>query len=125
MHPLLQLIATKPQLLFDHVEAYGDLVSSEARYISTMWKRRILLTAIALCGLGVGAVLAGVALMLWAVIPAAQIQAPWALVAAPLLPLALALGCIIYARNHNQDSAFDTIREQVNADLAMLREVNQ
>jgi uncharacterized membrane protein YqjE len=125
MHPLLQLIATKPQLLFDHVEAYGDLVSSEARYISTMWKRRVLLTAIALCGLGVGAVLAGVALMLWAVIPAAQIQAPWALVAAPLLPLALALGCIIYARKHNQDNAFDTVREQVNADLAMLREVNQ
>jgi hypothetical protein len=124
MHPLLQLIATKPQLLFDHVEAYGELVTSEARYISAMWKRRALLTAIALCSVGVGAVLAGVALMLWAVIPTSQIQAPWALVVAPLLPLALATACIIYARSRGEDNAFDTIREQVNADLTMLREVN-
>ncbi len=124
MHPLLQLIATKPQLLFDHVEAYGDLVTSEARLISAAWKRRALLTAIALCSVGVGAVLAGVSLMLWAVTPASQIQAPWALLVAPLLPLALAAACIIYSRSRGEDNAFNTIREQVNADLTMLREVN-
>jgi uncharacterized membrane protein YqjE len=124
MHPLLQLSATKPQLLFDHVEAYGDLVTSEARYISAVWKRRVLLMAIALCSVRVGAVLAGVALMLWAVTPASQIQASWALVTAPSLPLALAAACIIYSRSHDEDNAFDTIREQVNADLTMLREVN-
>jgi hypothetical protein len=124
MHPLLQLIATKPQLLFDHVEAYGDLVTSEARHISAMWKRRVLLAAIALCSVGVGAVLAGVALMLWAVIPASQIQAPWALLVAPLLPLGVATACLIYSRSQAEDNAFDTIREQVKADLTMLREVN-
>ncbi len=124
MHPLLQLIATKPQLLFDHAEAYGELVTSEAKYISALWKRRALLMAIALCSLGVGAVLAGVALMLWAVIPASQIQAPWALLVAPLLPLTLAAACIVYARSHAETNAFSTIREQVNADLTMLREVN-
>lgn len=124
MHPLLQLIATKPQLLFDHAEAYGELVTSEARSISAVWKRRALFTAIALCSAGVGAVLAGVALMLWAVIPPSQIQAPWALLVAPLLPLALAAACMIYSRSQEKDNAFDTIREQVNADLTMLREVN-
>jgi hypothetical protein len=124
MHPLLQLIATKPQLLFDHVEAYGELVTSEARHISAVWKRRALLSGVALCSAGVGAVLAGVALMLWAVIPASQIQAPWALLVAPLLPLALAVACIAYSRRQSDDGAFNTIREQVNADLSMLREVN-
>ncbi len=124
MHPLLQLIATKPQLLFDHVEAYGDLVTSEARYITAMWRRRALLTAVALCSAGVGAVLAGVALMLWAVIPTSQIQAPWVLLVTPLVPLGLAAACVVYSRNRPEDGAFNTIREQVNADLTMLREVN-
>lgn len=124
MHPLLQLIATKPQLVFDHVEAYGELITSEARYISAVWKRRALLTGIALCSLAVGVVLAGVALMLWAVIPAAQIQAPWALLVAPVVPIALALACMVYARSQREDNAFATIKEQVSADLTMLREVN-
>jgi hypothetical protein len=124
MHPLLQIIATKPQLLFDHVEAYGDLVTSEVRHISAVWKRRALLAAVALCSAGVGVVLAGVALMLWAVIPSSQIQAPWALLVAPLLPLALAAACVVYSRNQVEDGAFNTIREQVNADMTMLREVN-
>ena len=124
MHPLLHLIATQPQLLADHAEAYADLVAEEIGDFSSTWKRRALLNAVALCSIGVAAVLAGVALMLWAVIPEAPIRAVWALIAAPLLPVAVALWCRIAARTQSGGTAFDRIRQQVTADRAMLREAS-
>ncbi len=123
MHPLLRLVTNQPQLLAEHAEAYADLFGEELGAASAMWKRQALLGAVALCGLGVGAVLAGVALMLWAVIPAADIQAPWALIAAPSLPLLAAIACAMAARAETTDGVFGAMREQVKADVAMLREV--
>ncbi|BDT66618.1 hypothetical protein os1_07810 [Comamonadaceae bacterium OS-1] len=123
MHPLLRLVATQPQLLVDHVEAYADLVTEEIGHVSSAWKLRIVLYAVALCSLGVGTVLAGVALMLWAVVPFSEMHAPWALVAAPLLPIAVAICCLIAARQESTDS-FDNLRKQVKADIGMLREVS-
>lgn len=124
MHPLLRLVTNQPQLLAEHAEAYADLFGEELDAASTMWKRQALFGAVALCGLGVGAVLAGVALMLWAVIPAADIQAPWALIVAPLLPLLAAIACAVAARTQTAAGAFGAMRQQVKADVAMLREVS-
>jgi len=122
MHPLLHLLASRPQLLADHAQAYGELLASELGLASATWKRQALLNAVALCCLGVAAVLVGVALMLWAVVPAAQIHAPWALIVAPLPPIAVALGCLVAARPHGQSKAFDSVKQQVRADLLMLRD---
>lgn len=124
IHPLLHLLATRPQLLADHAEAYAGLLGTELADASLVWKRRALLSAVALCSLGVSAVLAGVALMLWAVNPAAQIQAPWALLAAPLLPAGAALACLLAARADAGCGAFDQVRRQIKADFTMLREVS-
>lgn len=124
MHPLLHLIATQPQLLADHAEAYADLLGEELGSASAIWKRRLALHAVALCSLGVSAVLGGVALMLWAVIPPADIQAPWALIAGPSLPLAVALGCLWAARPQPSAGTFDNVKRQMKADVAMLREVS-
>ena len=122
--PLLHLIATRPQLLADHAEAYLDLMGEELGRVSNNWKRRALLNAVALCSLGVAAVLGGVALMLWAVTPVADLHAPWALIAAPLLPLATALVCLLTATGQDDErAAFSTLRQQVQADMLMLREV--
>jgi hypothetical protein len=122
MHPLLHLIATQPQLLASHAEAYADLMGEEFGQVSADWKRRLMYNAMALCFLGVSAVLAGVALMLWAVVPGPQIQAPWALIAAPLLPLFVAGWCLRASRTQGAVGAFDNVRRQVKADLSMLRE---
>jgi cytochrome bd-type quinol oxidase subunit 2 len=122
MHPLLHLILTQPQLLADHVEAYAELLGSELVNASTAWKKRAILISVALCCLGVAAVLAGVALMLWAVIPASHIQAPWALVAAPLLPMATAMWCLMAVRKQDRTGAFDNLRRQMSADMMMWRE---
>ena len=120
-HPVFRLIATRPQLLVDHAQAYAELLNAEIGSVAASWKRRAMLNAVALCSLGVAAVLAGVALMLWAVMPAAHIQAPWALVAGPLLPIVLALWCLAVARMNRSGRPFENIRLQVKADVAMLR----
>ena len=122
MHPLLALITSRPQLLADHAEAYGELVSAEMLRVSAAWKRQTLLNAAALAGLAVSAALAGVALMLWAALPAATMPVPWLLIAVPLLPLAAATGCLVAARGHGEPEAFDNVRQHVKADLVMLRE---
>lgn len=122
-HPLLRLIATRPQLLADHVEAYAALVGDEVGRTAAVWKKRTLFGATALCLAGVAAVLGGVALMLWAVTPAAGIHAPWALIAAPALPAVIALWCALEARRAQGDT-FAEFRRQVRADFSMLRQAS-
>jgi hypothetical protein len=123
IHPLLRLVATQPQLLADHAEAYAGLVADELGKTGAVWRQRLLLAAVALCLVGVAVVLAGVALMLWAVLPATEILAPWALFAAPAAPALAALGCGVAARRDGGDT-FAEVRQQVAADLVMLREVS-
>jgi hypothetical protein len=124
IHPLLRLIATEPQVLGDHVEAYADLVGDEVRKTGAAWSLRLGLYAAALCLAGVGLVLAGVALMLWAALPPSGFQAPWVLVAVPGVTFLLALVCILIARRKPAESAFDNDKKQLSADMAMLREVS-
>lgn len=124
MHPLLRLILTQPQLLSDHVEAYAELVGADIGVATSLWKKRAMLYALALCCLGVAVVLAGVALMLWAVIPVTEIQAPWALIATPLLPFVVALSCLKVASLLDNSRAFDNLRQQLKADMMMLREAS-
>lgn len=123
IHPLLRLVATQPQLLADHAEAYAGLVGEEIGRTAASLKQRVLLGAIALCLVGVAAVLTGVALMLWAVIPTASMQAPWALIAAPAVPALIAVVCGLIGRQGPTDR-FAELRQQVAADLVMLREVS-
>ena len=124
LHPLLHLVATQPRLLLDHAEAYADLVAEEIANASAAWKRRALLSAIAMCCLGVAVIFAGVALMLWAVSPALQNRALWILVAVPLLPLVIGLLCLLLAKAGDSGRAFDDLRRQVRADMNMLREAS-
>lgn len=124
MHPLLRLIATQPQLLLDHAEAYADLLAEEIGHVSSSWKLRTVLYAAAFCCVVVATVLVGVALMLWAVVPFSEMHAPWALVAAPLLPIAGAIWCMV-AASRETNQGFDNLRKQVKADMGMLREVSE
>lgn len=121
MHPLLTLIATRPQLVTAHAEAYAALAAAELGEASTGWQRRLLLGATALCSAGVAAVLAGVALMLWALLLPTAGLARTLLLVTPLVPALLALGCGLAARGDGRPS-FTVLRQQVKADLRMLRE---
>lgn len=123
IHPLLRLVATRPDLLADHAEAYAGLLGEEVGRVATGWKRRIALQAVALCMAGVAVVLGGVALMLWAALPAASLQLPWALWAVPATPALLALVCVLVAHGPANDG-FALLKQQLAADLVMLRQVS-
>lgn len=124
LYTLLRLSLTQPRLLADHADAYAELASTELHAAAALWQRRLWLNALMVCCLGVAGVLAGVAWMLWLVTPAENIRSAWALLAAPLLPCAVALGCWIQVRGQGGGVAFDKLLQQLRADIAMLRNVS-
>ena len=124
IHPLLRLIATEPQILGDHVEAYAELVGDEVRKTSSAWSLRIALYLAALALACVALVLTGVALMLWASLPPSGFQVPWVLVAVPATGFVAAMACGLLARRNPVENAFDNVKKQLSADMAMLREVS-
>jgi hypothetical protein len=123
IHPLLRLIATQPQLLADHAEAYAGLVSEDLSRTASIWTQRVVLYVVALAFVAVALVLTGVALMLWSVTPAASMNAPWALIATPAVPFVIAIACGLLARRKTVDT-FADLKQQMAADLVMLREVS-
>jgi hypothetical protein len=122
IHPLVRLLATEPQLVVEHVGAYADLIECEAREAQRRFTIRLALSLLALCCLGVAAVLTGVALMLYAITPALSTQAQWALGAAPAVPILIAIFAGLVARRPSAERAFASIRAQISADLQMIRD---
>src|SRR3954469_13713875 len=111
IHPLLRLITTEPHLLGDHVEAYAELVGEEVKKTGAAWGMRLALYAAALTLGGVGLVLTGVAVMLWAALPASSFQAPWGVVLVPVVPFVLAAACFLFANRKPAESAFDKVKK--------------
>jgi len=124
IHPLFRLIASQPQLLADHLEAYAELVGQEVGSITKQWKRRSLMMAAAVGCIVLAVILGGVALLLWAAIPTADMPAAWGLIAVPGV-LVIAAVALMFGAKSSVDTAkaFDKIRQQLRADAAMLREV--
>jgi uncharacterized membrane protein YqjE len=127
---LIRLASAHPHLLADHAQAYWDLVGSETGVAARRLKRRAVLGGLALvCGvLALG--LAGVAVMLWAVMPegrSGQLQpgvqagAQWLLLAVPLVPALIAAVCAWSASRSSHSASFEQTRRQLAADLAVLR----
>ena len=124
LHPIFHLVATQPQLLGQHAQAYGELVSTELSAQASVWSRRALLTALALCLLGVTVVLAGVAIMLWATLNPDP-RAAWVLLAVPGVTGLAAIACYLLAcqRSAADAQAFSELRRQMQADMDLLREL--
>ncbi len=120
MHPLLALLASRPQLLVDHAQAYAALFSEEFALAYAAWQRRVMLRAIALFSLTVAAVLAGVAAMLWVTLMVSA-SAMWVLVVIFLLPLLVGVICLLLVLQAADADPFANLRRQINADMAMLR----
>lgn len=121
VHPLLRLVATHPHLLADHAHAYGELIGEEIGKTAASWKTRAILMAAAL-GLIVFALgFLGVALMLWAAVPSSDMNIPWLLVAVPAVPLVLGIAFWFYGQR-SPGPVFQDLRQQIKADLTMLRE---
>jgi hypothetical protein len=124
LYKLLRLYLTQPQLLADHAHAYAGLASAEMEAASARYQRRLWLGAAALCCFAATMVLTGVAAMLWTVTPDENIRSFWAVIGAPLLPLAVGLYCMFKVRERNPVGLFETLLQQVRADLDVLGKVN-
>lgn len=119
-HPLIRLLATKPQLLAHHAGAYADLAALQAGQALLAVRQRALMAAGAVLALLLGTGLAGVALLLLAVVPLHQMPAPWLLAAAPAAPLLLA--AVLWARRARTPLALSMapLQAQWAADLQLL-----
>lgn len=123
LHPALHLLATRPQWLADHADAYAELAAADFGDAASDWRRSLLLGAATVCALCVAACLGGVALMLWAVTPVLPPHASWLLWATPALPLALAGAALAAQRWPQRTEPFVMLRQQLQLDMALLREM--
>ncbi len=121
-HPLIRLLATKPDLLADHLGGYVALVGAQASQAQTALVSRAALLAAVGGSLALGVGLGGVALLLLAVVPLGNMPLPWLLAAVPALPLLVAAGCWWTLQQRPQAWSMDALRTQWAADAALLRE---
>ncbi len=120
-HTLWRLAAGQPQLLAAHAASYAALVRDEGSVSLQRVLLRGRLQALALAGVMVGAVLAGVALMLWAVLPMGAGTQGWVLVLVPLLPLGAAAISLRAAQQVGPLPLWSAWQRQLAADTALLR----
>ncbi len=106
----------------DHAQAYAELMAAEFGEASTAVVRRLIVGGAGLLCLLVAAILAGTALLLCAVTTAAQIQASWALIVVPLVPLVASITCMVWMRAQQPLRPLVELRRQARSDLDMLRE---
>jgi hypothetical protein len=120
MHPLIDILVRKPQLLANHAKAYSELVLQELSQANDQWHQRLLWQLAGVCSVGVACTLLGVAGMLWAVTPVELIRAPWVLVVLPVAFAGIAVGCLTVAQQRHNLAIFTQTRQQFKADMALL-----
>ncbi|MFY8087237.1 MAG: hypothetical protein ACOVOG_08460 [Rubrivivax sp.] len=117
----MRLLSVPPGWLAEHARAYGELAGLELASEWAWWRRGLLLNVLGWLGLAMALGLTGVALMLWAVVPAAQVHAPWMLWLVPLALALPALACLWLAGIDRDRPFLSRLRRQVQADLALCR----
>ena len=119
VHPIFSVLIRRPELVVDHVAGYAALVQEEASSVGVQVVRRIIAWGVAVIGLLVFLILAGVAAMLGAM----QGEFHWILVVAPGLALLLSVGAWSVARQRLPAKAFTELKAQLDADAQALRAV--
>ena len=119
VHPIFSVLITRPELVMDHVAGYAALVQEEASSVGLEVARRAIAWGIAVLGLIVFLVLAGVAVMLGAM----QDEFHWALVITPGVALAVCVIAWSIARQKLPARAFTELKAQLDADAQALRTI--
>ena len=121
IHPIFRVLAREPHLLADHAQAYAALVGEQLGEAASSLKQRAVLMVIAGVLLFLGVIFLGVAFMLWGASDGGM-RAPWALFVGPLVPIAAGVACLLAGKGKTMTSPLDKVREQMSADISMLRE---
>jgi hypothetical protein len=119
VHPIFTVLIRRPELVMDHVAGYAALVQEEASTVGVQVARRVIAWGVAVLGLVVFLVLAGVAVMLGAM----QGEFHWVLIAAPAAALLLSVAAWSVARQRLPAKAFTELKAQLDADAHALRAV--
>ena len=119
VHPIFSVLISRPELVVDHVAGYAALVQEEASSVGLEVARRAIAWAVTAMALLVFLVLAGVAVMLGAMLG----EFHWALVITPAIALVVAVVAFNIARQRLSAKAFTELRAQLDADAQALRTV--
>lgn len=119
VHPIFSVLITRPELVMDHVAGYAALVQEEASTVGVQVAKRVIAWGVAVLGLVVFLVLAGVAAMLGVM----HGEFHWVLVLAPACALLLSVGAWSVARQRLPAKAFTELKAQIDADAQALRTV--
>lgn len=126
-NPWFELLATRPQLLAEHAAAWAELLAAESAAALSGLRRRLIFQLSAALAAVLGIALSAVALMLWAVTPAAQLTPLWPgalLWLVPVLVLALAAGLWMASRQATDGgnrARLQRLAQQWQADLSLMK----
>lgn len=123
-HPLVYMLAQRPQMLAVHAQAYADLLRMDAGLAWRQAQKRALLYTAAICMATVATMLTGVAAMLWKTLPTAPMTWPEIMVVTPCVAWILALLLWWAARSVTVTSTLAEFKRQISADVALFRELS-
>lgn len=121
---LLQVLIAKPELLAGHAQAYAALIGMQSRRAAQVLGGSVLYYAIAVGAGFTSVVLAGTAAMFWLLAVSLNALQASCLIAIPMLPFVLALAAWRAARQADAYAPLQQLWQQVESDLAMLRETS-
>lgn len=125
IHPLFKVLLSEPGLLAEHASAYLALASSEAQDLARRWQQRVLGLALAAVTAALALGLTGVAALLAAALPVAQMPQPALLWALPGGLWLAAGACLWWARAVTPAPAWALLREQWQTDQALLAQAGE
>jgi len=117
-HPIFSVILRRPDLLARHLSNHAELIGAEFAQA----KRALVRKAAAGLGAGVSLLLA-LGLSATAVMLAVVERFHWALIAVPGLAWLIFIACAVTAVRATVQPKAEEVREQVEADLDLLRHV--
>lgn len=119
LHPLFSTIVQRPDLVIDHLSAYGALFYEEANSAGADLARRAAAWVLAILAALLFLGLTGTALMLGFM----QNQFHWVLVAVPGFALLLLVAAVTLAKKPMRKEQFSDLKAQLDSDAQALRSV--
>ena len=120
LHPLFSTIVQRPDLVLDHISAYGALFHEEASSAGAEILQRVAAWVLAILATAVFLGLSGTALMLGFM----QNRFHWVLVAVPGFALLLLVIAVLVAKKPLRSERFPELRAQLDSDALALRSVS-
>ena len=119
LHPLFSTIVQRPDLVLDHLSAYGALFHEEANSAASDLAKRIAAWLMAILAALLFLGLAGTALMLGFM----QNNFHWVLVAVPGFAFLLLIIAVTLAKRPTHSERFSELKAQLESDAQALRSV--